>query len=325
MVHAQNAAAAMLVVATIAAAPACAGAPPEARRDAAPSAREPAATVEAPAPANGAAFEGTDLGEFSRRKAMRHVRRLAGSIGVRVRGRSGEWKAARYIKARFEALGYSTDVQRFAVDGRTSRNVVAWWPGAQKYPLVVGGHMDTVGRSPGANDNASGVSVVLELARLAAGKEQARYVRFVAFGAEEYGTDGRHHVGSQVFVNRLGDRGRRRLAGMVSVDMVADGRPLITGTSGIGPEVVARTLFNKMQRAGTVVDYRTLCDCSDNGPFERAGIPAAFVWSGSEPNYHDSSDIVGNMRPRDLARTGKGMLAFVRALRAGLLERFRDA
>ena len=166
---------------------------------------------------------------------------------------------------------------------------------------------------------------MLEMARLAAGKEQACLTRFVAFGSEEYGSNGRHHVGSQKYVNRLGDEGRRRAPGMISVDMIADGRPLIVATAGIGPEIVARTVFRRMRRAGIAAVYKTTCDCSDNGPFERAGIPAAFVWSGFEPDHHRPSDRIANMSKRDLARTGRAVRAFLKALDEGMIRRFRSA
>ena len=263
------------------------------------------------------------IGRFGRRRAMDHVRALAGRIGVRVRATEGERLGARYIKRRFEGLGYEVFVQKFSVDGGTSRNVVARWPGGRRYPIVLGGHMDSVPTSPGANDNASGVAVLLEIARLVRGTEQAGFLKFIAFGAEEFGEDGRHHVGSQVFVNRLGPKGRRKMGGMISVDMVADGRPLIVGTSGIGPDVLARILYRKLNRAGFSVEYRTTCDCSDNGPFERGGIPATFMWSGDEPNYHDSSDTVANMSPEDLERTGKAVRLFVKGIDQALLDRLR--
>ena len=260
---------------------------------------------------------------FSRRRAMVHVRKLAGEIGVRVRATRGELRGSRYAARRFSALGYNVRIQKFAVDGRTSRNVVASWPASRRYGFVVGGHMDTVPASPGANDNASGTAVILELARIFAGKQPARFVRFVAFGAEEYGSNGAHHVGSQVYVNRLGSEGRSKLGGMTSVDMVADGRPLLVGNSGIAGDVVARSLYRRVRDAGIGARFHTLCDCSDHGPFEHAGIPASFAYSGPEPNYHDASDTVPNMRPRDLLRTGRGMRAFVKAIDADMLQRFR--
>ncbi|HEV3472872.1 MAG TPA: M28 family peptidase [Actinomycetota bacterium] len=280
-------------------------------------------TDRSPSPETMQAEEFRPLGSFQRWRAMAHVRKLAGDIGVRVRARRGERLGARYIARELERLGYRVHVQRFAVDGDTSRNVVAWWPEARRYPIVVGAHMDSVPSSPGANDNASGVAVLLETARLARATRQAGFLKFVAFGAEEYGQDGRHHVGSQVFVHRLGPKGRRKLGGMISVDMIADGRPLIVGNSGIGEDVLARYVYRLLARTDIGIEYRTLCDCSDNGPFEHAGIPASFMWSGDEPNYHDDSDTVANMSPRDLERTGKALRAFVRSVDQALLDRLR--
>jgi Zn-dependent M28 family amino/carboxypeptidase len=254
---------------------------------------------------------------------MRHVRALSRRIGVRVRATRNERLAAAYVRAELRSLGYEVRVRRFGVDGDVSRNVVAFWPGAVPHGLLVGAHLDTVRGSPGANDNASGVAVLLEAARMAAGTPQVRWLRFVAFGSEEYGRDGRHHVGSQVYVNRLGPRGRRRQAGMISIDMVADGRPLLVGTAGIGPEIVARTVHRRM-RSRIGVRYRTLCDCSDHGPFERAGIPAAFLWSGTEPDYHEPSDTPRNLSPADLRRTGVGVRTFLRAVDRKMIRRFRS-
>jgi aminopeptidase YwaD len=265
----------------------------------------------------------TTVGPFSKKRAMKDVRHLANEIGVRVRTTRAERKATRYVARRFRSLGYNVNVQKFHVDDRVSHNVVAWWPDSRRYPFIVGAHMDTVPESPGANDNASGVAVVLENARLFAGTAQARWVRFVAFGAEEYGADGRHHVGSQKFVSRLGAKGRKRLAGMVSVDMVADGRPLLVGNSGIAEDSVAKMLYRDLKRERIGVAYRTMCDCSDNGPFERAGIPAGFMYSGDEPDYHSSTDVPKNLKPRDLDRSGRALRAVVKKLDRKRIQRLR--
>ena len=243
---------------------------------------------------------------------------------MRVRATHGETRGAAYIADELRDLGYEVFVQRFSVDSKTSRNVVARWPGARRYPIVLGAHMDSVARSPGANDNASGVAVLLEIARLVRGTSYAGFLRFVAFGSEEYGTDGRHHVGSQEFVERLGEMGRARLAGMVSIDMVADGRPLLVGSSGIGPRIMGRILYRRLDRTQIAVKYHTLCDCSDHGPFEHAGIPASFAYSGNEPDYHSPSDTVRNMAPADLERTGKAIRAFVLTINQALIDRLRQ-
>ena len=254
---------------------------------------------------------------------MTHARKLARDIGVRVRATRGETRGIRYVADQLRSYGYNVNIQRFAVDGGTSRNVVAWWPESREYGFVMGGHIDTVPGSPGANDNASGVAVVLELARLVAGKAPSKWVRFVAFGSEETGTNGANHVGSEAYVNRLGKRGRARLGGMTSVDMIANGRPLLVGNSGIAGDVVARTLLRHVRDARIGVRYHQLCDCSDHGPFEHAGIPASFAYSGPEPTNHEDSDTVENMKPDDLLRTGRAMRAFLIEVDRNMIERFR--
>jgi len=269
--------------------------------------------------------QSTPVASFDRSHAMKHVWRLANRIGVRVRGHEGERHAALYMRRQFLEYGYRVHVQKFEVDGLTSRNVVARWPGAIEHPFVVGGHIDTVPRSPGANDNASGAAIVLEMARLLRGHEKARLFKFVAFGAEEFGEDGRHHVGSQVYVERLGARGRERSPGMVSVDMVADGRPLIVGNSGFAGDIVAKELYEQVREANIRVRFETWCDCSDHGPFERAGIPASYMWSGDEPDYHAPTDTVRNMKPDDLYRSGRAVRAFVVSLSGRDLRRFRNS
>ena len=274
-------------------------------------------------PVQEATFPDGPYDGFSGTRAMRHVRRLAGEIGVRVRATRGEYRASRYVARRFRDLGYDVQIQEFSVDNRTSRNVIASWPGSNRYGFVVGGHMDTASGSPGANDNASGTAVVLEMARIFAGKRPSKFVRFAAFGSEEYGSNRAHHVGSQVYVNRLGREGRAKLAGMTSVDMVADGRPLLVGNSGIASDVVARSLYRRIRDAGIAVRYHVLCDCSDHGPFEHAGIPASFAYSGTEPDNHDPSDTVSNVKPRHLHRSGRAMRAFLKVIDGDMLQRFR--
>ena len=313
------------VAALALAAPACGGSSGSAaatsRRS--PVGESPLATT--PEPVRTTLDGTTGLPRFDNTRAMRDIRHLANDIGVRVRATRGERAGIGFVARRFRALGYNVHIQEFGVDGRRSHNVIAWWPGAQRYPLVVGAHIDTVRDSPGANDNASGIAVMLEAARIFAGRRQARWIRFVAFGSEEYGSNGRHHVGSQKYVRRLGEEGRSRLAGMISVDMVADGKPLIIGTAGIGPERVARTLYRKLRRSGISVTYKITCDCSDNGPFERAGMPASFMWSGSEPNYHDDSDRPANLEPKHVLRTGRAVRYFLRRVDKGMIRYFRDA
>src|SRR5687768_2591032 len=118
----------------------------------------------------------------------RHVRALAQDIGERSDDTYGNvQRAATYIERQLEALGYQVVSQEFTAQGRTFRNLEATLPGAGRVQEVVllGAHYDTAEEAPGADDNASGVAGVLELARLFAGRPQARTVRFVFFPNEE--------------------------------------------------------------------------------------------------------------------------------------------
>jgi len=88
--------------------------------------------------------------------------------------------------------------------------VVATMPGETKDCIIVGGHIDSLvigtdprsGRAPGANDDATGVSVTLEMARLLAGKKWRNTIKFVAFSGEEQGL-----LGSKALAKRAKDEG----------------------------------------------------------------------------------------------------------------------
>ncbi len=99
-------------------------------------------------------------------------------------------KARELVRARFEALGYTVSTHETEDERFPTVNVIAELPGAEhpEEVVVVGAHYDAY--YSGADDNSSGVSALLEMARLAAGKRFARTVRFVGFDLEEIGLVG---------------------------------------------------------------------------------------------------------------------------------------
>ncbi len=126
---------------------------------------------------------------------------------LRVAGTEGEYDAALKVAGWFTGAGYLPALQPFTYtrDGAAyaSQNVVAWRPadvkGAKKKakttPLViVGAHYDAVKAGQGADDNASGVGVMLELAERVASCKLPYDLVFVAFGAEEVGLIGSEPV-----------------------------------------------------------------------------------------------------------------------------------
>jgi hypothetical protein len=96
-------------------------------------------------------------------------------------------RTAAYIDEEFSRAGYVPRRQVFEVEGRRVANIEAERRGSRRPErvLVIGAHYDSVADSPGANDNASGVAVMLELARLNATSAPPVTVRFVAFVNEE--------------------------------------------------------------------------------------------------------------------------------------------
>jgi len=116
--------------------------------------------------------------------------------------------AARYIERAFAAQGLPFSVQEFVSGGRTVRNIETG-----SGPIVVGAHYDTVPGSPGADDNASGVAVLIELAGM------KLPVRFVAFANEEMPYFTSSEMGSWVWAKRARERGDT-IRAMYSLEML---------------------------------------------------------------------------------------------------------
>jgi Peptidase family M28 len=152
----------------------------------------------------------TGLKQAGRSERLReYVNHLAGEIGVRNGFRPGTLtKTADYISACWTAMGYSVVRQQYEMDGLTCENLEASRPGRESGPiLVIGAHYDTVARSPGANDNGSGVAVLIELARLFRTVDPTITVRFVSFVNEEPPHFGTTAQGSVVYARAARERG----------------------------------------------------------------------------------------------------------------------
>lgn len=145
-----------------------------------------------------------------------HLRALTIEIGARSAFPGGGLAAAaRYIREDFEAAGLVVAEEPYDYRGRTVANLVARPPGSANASAyyVVGAHYDTVPGTPGADDNASAVAVMLELARRSA--ESALPLRFVAFTLEEAPAYMTGLQGSRVFVRMCAERGERVLGAAV--------------------------------------------------------------------------------------------------------------
>lgn len=131
---------------------------------------------------------------FDGGRAFADLAALAGRFPSRHTGTEAYAGAVDWTVARLEALGLDPVVEEFTVDLRAyetqGNNVTAVAPGRSAEVVVVFAHLDSVAGSPGAEDNASGVAVLLELARLLTAEKPRYTYAFVAFGGEEDGLGG---------------------------------------------------------------------------------------------------------------------------------------
>jgi hypothetical protein len=140
----------------------------------------------------------------------RHVRVLAETIGERnVYHPRALADAADYIEHQCHAFGYEVIRQSYDVEGIRCSNLEMTCPGTRHpdHILLIGAHYDSVIGSPGANDNGSGVAVMLEMARRFANAEIDRCIRFVAFVNEEPPFYSRGQMGSMHYAKAARKRG----------------------------------------------------------------------------------------------------------------------
>jgi alkaline phosphatase isozyme conversion protein len=237
--------------------------------------------------------------------ALAHIKALAWGIGPRPSGSPAEADAADYILAELQKLGYDAHEEPFRFTNEQgqeiqSANVVAVKPGVSERQVIVGAHYDSVSDGTGADDNASGVGVLLEAATRIKDIQTPYTVRFVAFGSEEPGEQG-----SAVFVKKLTPQEIQETVLMVNLDsLLAGDIPYVYGDAGekgkardwLMAQARAENFLletqpgeNKLFPAGTTGDW------SDHAPFQKAGIPYAYFeatnWSLGEKDGYTQVDV----------------------------------
>jgi hypothetical protein len=202
------------------------------------------------------------------------------------------------IQNTFQSFGLSTQLEAFSYSG-TKYNVVATQPGtayASRH-YIIGAHYDSAG-NPGADDDASGVAAVLEIARIMSAYRPEYTIKYIAFDAEEYGL-----IGSKAYVN---SHPNDDILGMISLDMIA------YDTGGDDCVIYGRStsvsikyaLANAIDLYGNGLSVSVLgaLDASDHAPFEGEGIQACLLIEADDnPNYHTSTDSVDTANYIDYA------------------------
>ena len=274
-----------------------------------------------------------------RARLMGHVEMLASTIGERNLWRyDGLRQAADYIADTFAASGYAAVRQFFDVSRVPVCNVEAVLPGTSQPDeiLVLGAHYDSVPHCPGANDNATGVAAVLDLARRLHGQPCRRTIRFVGFVNEEPPFFRTAQMGSVVYAQAAKARGDR-VVGMLSLEtmgyysdapgsqrypvpmalMYPETGNFIGFVSNLGSArllVRARRAF----RAGSSFPLQTAVlpatvpgvGWSDHWSFWQAGYPALMVTDTAPfryPWYHTADDTVDKIDADGFASVVDGL------------------
>lgn len=275
------------------------------------------------------------------------VRMLAETIGPRsYRDTTSLAAAADFITASLDASGYEVSFQSYEAKGHAYHNIIAERRGIEQPDrvLIVGAHYDTQEGTPGADDNASGVAVLLELARLHAETRFRKTVRFVAFTLEESPFFRSRLMGSRVYARSLKARGEQ-VEGMIGLEMVgyysqekgSQSFPLFWlrwryPTTGNFITVVSNSASESFQmrvrdglktHMGLPVETFTGpwwipgIDLSDHGSFWKEDYPAVMLTDTAfyrNPHYHEDTDRPDTLDYRAMAELVNGMAGALGAL-----------
>ena len=254
-----------------------------------------------------------------------------------------EW-AGRYIADQFEKAGARVTRQPYEAGGATYSNVIATLGPATRERVVVGAHYDVEGRRPGADDNASGVAGLLELAGMLHAAPPGRRVDLVAYALEEPPYFNTPAMGSSVHAGSLRREGIP-LRGMISLEMIgyfqdaprSQTFPLpglgwlypttgnfVTVVGHLGQLSLVRRVKRAMKTAGRLPVYSINAprmipgiDLSDQLSYWAAGYPAVMISDTAfyrNPNYHTMHDTMDTLDYPRMAEVVRGVFAAVRAL-----------
>lgn len=149
-----------------------------------------------------------------------HVHHLSVIIGERSAGQSLKLaQTADYIQQQLESFGYIPTSRTFGEEQFRNIEVDLYGREKREEILILGAHYDTTWLTPGADDNASGIAGMLEIARSLQDKRYPRTIRFIAFANEEVPNYRRGEMGSMFSAKRSFTRSEL-IVGMISLEMI---------------------------------------------------------------------------------------------------------
>jgi hypothetical protein len=247
-------------------------------------------------------------------RMFRHVIALAQDIGPRKTGSEADRRAVDYVRDSLDSYGLDVSLQEVpGIEEAEGEHLVGSWnvigrlEGDGPDTLIVAAHHDTrSGVVPGANDDASGVAVMLEVARLTAARPRRTHYLFISFCGEEDGL-----YGSKYFTRNID---LSRVRAMIALELLGR-EEILVGPVPRQPEYWAQRAFvNAARKSGvrslaarplwTIVPRLVdLPHTADHEPFLDAGVPSMLLL-GTYPawTYHTPEDTVRGIRPRAMRR-----------------------
>jgi Zn-dependent M28 family amino/carboxypeptidase len=273
-----------------------------------------------------------------------HVRMLSETLHPRsIQNLKNLAAAADYVHAEFTAAGARVSDQWFEVEGERYRNVIARFGPSDGPLLVVGAHYDSFETTPGADDNASGIAGLIELARLLAANPPQRSVELVAYTLEEPPYFLSASMGSAHHARSLRAAGRE-VSLMLSLEMIGwfsdapgsqafpiPGMQLFYSDRGDFIGIVGRfrdwaytrEVKGAMAGAGDLPVYsiNTLAaipgvDLSDHRSYWNEGYRALMITDTAfyrNPHYHQASDTHDKLDYLRMAQVVQAVFAVVRS------------
>ncbi len=257
--------------------------------------------------------------------------------------------AANYIISELKGIGFNVSTQPFEFDGIEYNNIIAEMKGSS-FPervYIIGAHYDTVMGTPGADDNASGVAGLIELARLLKNESLNKTVRFLAFTLEEPPFFRTEQMGSYVYAKSIRMK-KDNVVGMISLEMIgyfvdspeSQYYPLpffklmypdIGNFIAFVSNFRSRPLLLRAKEAfkkGTDLPVETLSsfsaipgvDFSDHRSFWKFGYDAFMVTDTAfyrNPNYHINSDLPETLDYIRMSKVVSGLAASIKDLAMG--------
>jgi Zn-dependent M28 family amino/carboxypeptidase len=300
-----------------------------------------AALTPAGGPSRGEPMEHREI----RQHLEAHLRFLSVTLGERSIYRPKNLQAAAdYVCQRFADMGYAPRRQTFIYLGEEVGNIIAGDENPEGY-YILGAHYDTVAGTPGADDNASGVAVLLEAARLARSLPRPQPWAFIGFACEEPPAFFTPYMGSRVYAKGARKQ-KARIRGMLCLEMVGYysqapgsqslplplrlmGYPTTGNFIGLVSDGRSRPLMERLAvaiKSGSVLPAVTLSvplgghllpevRLSDHANFWDEGYPAVMLTDTAfmrNEHYHGPGDVMDRLDLEAMTELTVGLVNFIR-------------